>query len=650
MKRAGSIFGMGLVFFGIGVAAMGCSGAPDTADPIEMMGAEEGESRVEPADGPYMRALVEKAGKQGAVKIDLADDRQFGFLKERMARNDINAETAPRVFERLQLARDKAVAIKTGKVHPSVATASAGAADRCGIYIVNERLDATAFSSMARGSCIGGATYSYVDQYLYDASWNMLDFDYKEEWNKGIAADVRLSAVPPSTKGVFAEGVVYHETTTTVEAYYYATSVLVNHMILDAPSSAMAPELPGAQAVKGPEMASAVDHQYTLDAPRDFTGDKSIMMCLDRNTYSTDCDYKHTDTGACSSLALCEGNTAKFPVNTPTYDFSKLYMPMQGSSKLIHGPNVNADNPWEIQSAKAWVTMRTAGADTPAGGLCEGSLTDLTGAPKVVLKEGIVAFQKRYQIVINPFAPALGNVAWEDHCTDNGKQIDLDVEVTLYQPNNALGETLVYNWTTRPTTQNPSAPPMSIWWGCLPTGTEISLADGKRAPIERIGVGQQVVSDDHGRTLTVVDVVEGAERRPLVRVVDDRGHVLTMTTTHAVPLANAHIVQAQEMQVGDQVIGKDGLSTIVSVERIEYEGPVYNLVLGTADELGGVSKQGTTMFANGVLVGDSRLQGAITQLRSDEAALADRVASLPVEFKEDYRLSMIREQKRAAKR
>lgn len=638
MKRIQSIFGMGLALFGYSVVAVGCSGAPDTADPVDLV-----EPEVLAADSQYMRSLVEKAGGQGAIKIDLSDDRQFAFVKNRLRQNGIDPETAPRVFEGLQRARDKAIAIKTGTVDPRIVTSSQGAADRCGIYVVNEQLDSTKFISMARGSCIGGATYSYVDQYQYDKDWNALAYGYKEEWNKGIATDVKLTSTPPTQKGVFAEGFVYKETSSTVESYYYTTSTYGNH--LPDTTSALAPGSYSTQAVKAP--GTPIDgFTYAPTAPKDVTGNGSIMYCLYRSADSADCDYKHTDFGVCAGLSICEQNTPKFPIDTPTLDKTKLYMPMAGSSLPAHGPTYQTANPWVVRYARAWLTMRTAGAGTPAGGFCS---RELTTSPKIRLQNVAQGAIQRVQVVIDPFAPSLGNAGWPDYCVDNGKQVDLDVEVTIYQPNNALNSDRVYNWTTRATTGTPSAPPMSIWWGCLPTGTEITLSGDKRVPIQQVAVGQKVMSDDHGRMLTVVDVVEGTERKPLVRIVDDHGNALTMTTTHAVPLASANVVQAQEMRIGDRIMTKDGLSTIVAVDRLEYEGPVYNLVLGTAEELGTISRDGTTMYANGVLVGDSRLQGAITQLRADEAAQADRVASLPEEFKTDYRLSLVREQKRAAK-
>jgi hypothetical protein len=188
---------------------------------------------------------------------------------------------------------------------------------------------------------------------------------------------------------------------------------------------------------------------------------------------------------------------------------------------------------------------------------------------------------------------------------------------------------------------------ISIWWGCMPVGTQIEMADGSKASIEKLAVGQKVMAGENGKALTVVDVVEGAERKPLVRLVDSSGHTLSVTDTHPMPTADSRILQARELMVGDKIQTADGLSTIVSVEKEDYEGPVYNLVLGTPEERAALGNTETTMYANGVLVGDAQMQSLI-KLRADEAALEKRMSSLPGELRHDYELTAARTELRAA--
>jgi hypothetical protein len=263
-----------------------------------------------------------------------------------------------------------------------------------------------------------------------------------------------------------------------------------------------------------------------------------------------------------------------------------------------------------------------------------------------------VAGNPRLSLTVEKFSPMLGNGSWSSHCVDNGRQVDFDVEIKMRQQqcvpsatNTCAGPTFLFS--TRPNAQNPVKPPVSIVWGCLPRGTSITLASGAKAPIEDITVGTEVLSDEKGRKLTVVDIVEGVEERPFVRVIDDQGHSVTLTSTHAMPIGDGRIVQAQELLVGDRITTSSGPATVIAVERPQVEGAVYNLVLGTSEELLGSGPEATTMYADGVRVGDGRMQGYVVERAHAEAAAHKE--ALPAEFHEDLRLSEIRGAARAAR-
>lgn len=598
-----------VILIAFSTLAVGCSGAPNQLDPVSEDVLLEGSL--------HMKSLFQRAGDTWAIKIDLGDDRQYQFLKNRMRASGITPETAPRLYAGLLQENQRNATSTSTSVDPP----------RCDMFIIPTQLIDTQFSSLARGTCIDGAIYSYIDQYQYDQDGTVLGYDFTEQWNGGIAADVNLDSVPTSGKAVWADGVAYQETSTTVESYYFATKRFDNN------------KQPGAQ-VTG-----------TLTAPVDVTADNKIALCLERNTDSTGCDYKHTNPiagGPCSGNHICKQNISEFPVWPTPYDNKKLYIPISGYSGPV-APN-SPSNPFVIDYAKAWLTLRSAGSSTGAGGLCT---KDLTGSGIVGLVP-VPPNNNRLKVVIDAAAPEFGNRTWPDHCVDHGKQIDLNIEVKLRQQSciptgsqECFGPAV--RWTTGATAGALNPPPMVIYWGCLPSGTEITLANGVRVPIEKIAIGEQVTADERGRILTVIDVVEGVERKPLVRVLDDRGNAVSMTTTHAVPTVDARVIQAQELQIGDRILTKDGPTTVVAVERPEYEGSVYNLILGTAEELATVRPEETTMFANGVLVGDGRMQGVVVQTRSDEAARARSEASLPEEFKADFLISKIRQQMRASK-
>ncbi len=143
-------------------------------------------------------------------------------------------------------------------------------------------------------------------------------------------------------------------------------------------------------------------------------------------------------------------------------------------------------------------------------------------------------------------------------------------------------------------------------WGCLPEGTPVRMADGSLKPIEQIQVEEQVIAGADGRTLTVADTFWGQEEDPLVVIEDDSGRVLEATRTHPIVTARG-VMLAKQVAVGDVLTTEDGSSTVVSVAEGATGAKVWNLALGVSGEA--VAEDDTTLFANGILVGDNRMQG-----------------------------------------
>jgi len=601
-------------FFGLVALVGGCSGqSPEEASIASARQAIKGNS-------DYMRKQVEERGEMGRVKIDLADNRQFQFLDARLRASGITPETAPSLHAKLHAARDAAVAKKNGKLADGAAQFGAGDPPRCDVFVVPETLDDTTFRTLTRGTCVGGADYTYVDTYQLDEDDNGIGYDFVEDFGDGVKVDLYIDSVPTPQRAVYADAITYQETSSTVESYYYVTPVYDNNLVTPTP------------AVTG-----------ILEAPVDVLPNGLIKYCLDRKATNTDCDYEHGSYG-CNGNSICEANVPKFEADPLPFNGNLLYMPMKGHSAPVVPTLQN--NPYAVETAKAWLTLRNAGSTTPPGGFCT---KDLTGSPFIHLSPDEQNPQ-RSKVVIDPKAPSLGNANWPDHCSDNGRNVDLNIEVTLKQPGcvGARCRTTTVRWTTLPTDLNPYAPPVQIWWGCLSQGTRITLADGTNVAIESMAIGQKVLSDEHGRALTVVDITEGAERRPMVRVASDRGGVVTMTATHAVPIGEGRFVQAEDLKVGDRIETKDGPATIVAVDRPEIEGAVYNLVLGTEEELAEIGPNATTMYADGVLVGDGRMQGVLTEQAHAEE-LASGAKEIPAEKQFDYARALERAEKKAQK-
>lgn len=563
------------------------SSDPDALD-AELQ-AEELDTEELAADTQYMRDVFAERDTKTAMPIDLSDDRQYRFLIGRLQSADVTPLTAPELYDRIGAARLRA----SNDLVPRTA-----ANDRCDMFVTPDDVPEGTLGTIGRSSCVDGSDYSLLQVCHYDDIGNLLDCTVEEEFGAGINNDVVTHTI---TEMGFADGVSYHLTDSTEEFYYYVSALTT----------------------------TATDLRLLMAHPQDLNSDGSVQVCLERSTWSPDCDYKHATSGTCASNDICNGSDQPlFPVFNPNdpvagqgqYNNDRLYMPMKSHGTYLV-PNGSV-----VNSARAWLTLRSSGDSTPAGGLCT---ADFSSSPYLTFQPAFNSFQR---MEIAPFALDIGNAVWPDHCVDNRAAVDLHVEVNLQTGSSAR----TYSWSSSRDYDH-----IAIAWGCLPPGTMITLPEGQQIAIEDIEVGDRVMADDDGGVLTVVDVLTGHEAEPLVVVENSLGHVVPMTATHAVPTVERGIVSAADLQVGDRLDTEDGISYVVSVDREEYEGEVYNLVLGTPEELEARGNQ-TTMVANGVVVGDSRMQGKlkIEDSKADDARRAQ--AEIPAELYVDYLGSKVR--------
>jgi hypothetical protein len=535
-------------------------------------------------DAQYMREIFEENDEPRAVSLDLGDDRQYQFLVNRLRSAGLSPATAPELFDRVERARFRAM--------NDLVPRDGG--DRCDMFITTEDAPEGTLGTIGRASCVDGSDYSLLQVCHYDDLGNLLDCSVEEQFGAGITADVVTQTI---TDYGTADGLSYHVTSQGEEFYYYAMAL----------TTTTVPTL-----------------RLNMAHPADLTNSGGIQLCLERNTWSTDCDYKHATSGACSGNSLCNNvDQPQFPVFSPgagtgsgTYNDNRLYMPLQTSTTFSHTVPVGAT----INSARAWLTLQSSGDSTPAGGLCT---ADFTSSPYLAFAPLSNTFKK---LVINPFALDIGNAVWPDHCVDHRVAVDLHVEVEVQTGATAR----LYSFNS-----GANGGTMSIAWGCLPPGTPITLADGTEVAIERIVPGDKVMADDDGGVLTVVDVMSGLEEEPLVVVEDSLGHVVSMTVTHPVPTLGRGALEARELVVGDEIETDDGIAYVVSVSRKAYDGEVYNLVLGTPEELE-ARGQSTTMVANHMVVGDARMQGLVKAERSATAQTDREQAPVPAELYVDY--------------
>lgn len=161
--------------------------------------------------------------------------------------------------------------------------------------------------------------------------------------------------------------------------------------------------------------------------------------------------------------------------------------------------------------------------------------------------------------------------------------------------------------------------PIQIMYGCMAGGTRIRMADGSEKEIRSIEIGERVQGRDK-RPMAVVNIWEGPETEQMVELRADglQAEGLLLTKAHPVWVmeakGNTCWKRAGECSTSDSVLvenlvtGKAIFTPITDIVTKDPENIVYNLDLDPED--GAMDGEGS-MFCNGVLTGDNRIQNGI---------------------------------------
>lgn len=175
---------------------------------------------------------------------------------------------------------------------------------------------------------------------------------------------------------------------------------------------------------------------------------------------------------------------------------------------------------------------------------------------------------------------------------------------------------------------------MHFVWGCLRKGTQVTLKDGKTTKaIELLKVGDQI-RNHKGEIVDVAQRIEGNEAKPLVCIEDDKGHKLCLTDGHPVLTATGPKL-AKRLVKGESIVTEKGTALITKIEHVSTTEKVYNLLLGFPHDQEGQHKDDeTTLLANGIAVGDARMQKQHGILdRRQKGTVLER---LPKDWHKDY--------------
>ncbi len=359
----------------------------------------------------------------------------------------------------------------------------------------------------------------------------------------------------------------------------------------------------------------------TVQKPVTAAGDQTCAdICLNR-TWTGDCDYDMTGTPGSLTIPLQgtlsitapAGNAAKFDVATidlykqgalQSPGYIKVVLPTAGG-----GCDVDSQNSISLPMQEFWQSVTV--------------INDPNGTPKTIAWDFNATFDQTCRLV----------------------QAQLELTMFLAPPvlwgNSPISRPVVI--TNDATAQNPlfQLPCITVTNSCLAAGTKVQMANGKPMPIESVKVGDRVANPfiKGGKSLTVMDTAKGFEDVMMVRIEDEKGKELLLTQMHPVSTKNKGMVLAKYLEKGDTVLTQSGPSKLMSVQREDFGGSVYNLKLGSDEEKGSLGEDQTVLFANGFLVGDGQIQNRYEFRELSASTQGDVRARLPKRWHRDYRNS-----------
>lgn len=568
-----------------------------------------------------------EAGDQ--MPINFSDEAQYRFVLNRLRAAGNTPENSSHLFAQVEKARANAVAGKPGT--PTIANTPQ---EWCGHrvpFTESRNGGNTRFTQHGLITCRGGSEYAYVDVNVFSTDpqrtqFTLLASNANEDYGTKVLESAPLTADIP----------------TDPNRELYVDSMAMAFDDTRGLSSTTYAQAETRALFGVPKLV--IEHPTELIGNA-FPNDNPIRSCLERGAAfgNLDCDYAsarkdpvtgtvkgftgpYTGVAAVDPVASANGQwkAGQYWPAVGGYTNDKLYLPMKGwfspgslgnDTDLCH---VN-DSGFIVAQTKADMIL------VEQGGLCKS-----TAPGSTVASSGL------------PWLPA---TAGTNVRSFNGL-VDFGPDCLGYQQNVRL-LVKVFSKATCGNQQNVlraatvNVQTLDFKNSCLAEGTQIARADGTSAPVERIQVGEKVIANGRGQALTVTSVIKGIEsRKKMIRLRDAKGREVLVTEKHPMLSGDGTVLAADALEAGDTVLARDGATRLVSVEREAYKGQVYNLVLGTEQELVNVGKQERTMFANGFLVGDNHMQLELERQSSRKPE--DVLASLSKVWHQDYRNDLTR--------
>jgi hypothetical protein len=515
-------------------------------------------------------------------QLNLADERQYAFVRETLRRGGHSAARSPQLYRLLAAAHSQG---RPGK--PVMLGATPAGATFQGINFVTE------FGAEPNGTFYANAISSYPASQIPSSTYVSLTLVDRTA-NKAIAftqgevyattnLQLPLSGAPVSSTDLLELIALF---LTSVNNTVTAQTIFIeSYGVTWTDACQTSPNYnPGINTPNGQQCQTS--SATGCAAP----GANPLKVCYSARIQS-DCDYG------------CQGTSA-YPPN--------IIFPIAGSANLGAAPGTPLQGSLYIQLQ-----------DTAGGGCILVASTDLSD---ITINGNVASWN---------LAPAsFPNLS----CVQtNGMDFNYSFQLYLRSQAGYLGGIFSSEISTS-VTDGVAVPAIEVVQGCLPAGVKIRMADGSERAVETFQAygDEKVRSHGAAASRAVTGTTLGKEEKPLVRLRDDHGHTLLLTEAHPV-ITSRGPVAAAKLVKGDVVLTENGEAALVAVDRqpSAVPVPVHNLRVGTQEE---AARGESTFYANGILVGDQAMQRYLIAEAAKLVHLSQQeiLSRLPREWHQDF--------------
>jgi hypothetical protein len=635
--------------------------APEPVDPATLA-----------ADSNYMAQLYSRWEQEVSAQskdsnkpranqmpLDLSDEAQYRFVKNRLQAAGSNPENSPQLFRRLEkMRKEKKAAIPGVQTRKDMVTSTtSGTAGRenpwCGHLLPladTASPDSTTVKFQASGlvTCFNGSDYGYVDvtAFASDAarkSFRVLGTESYEEYAGKLletpTLDLGVKANPDEILFVDSVSMAFNEATGESHVSYTVAETSLSLGAHPAPTP--------------------FTNTILFDHPKELIGkhfqDNPIRTCLERGGVFgyLDCDYASGNLDPATGnfrpfakpftgIGAVDAEASRPPTGSWTgkrgdywapasgvYDQNRLYLAMRGKHRLSLETWCRVD---AQDSDVSLILLETGGKC--AGGSTAGSVVGHSSLPfkpysRELYDNNIVSF------------PFDGLVDFGPDCMGLFQNTKLLVRSTVKSTCMVLGAAETPGTVSRTNTRTQMIQTLDWRNLCLAKGTQVETADGKAVPVEQVKVGDKLLANGNGLALTVTTVSRGSESKPVVKLRDEKGSEVMVTANHPMVTAKRGLVQASELKAGDVLLTRAGATKLVGVERVPYNDEVFSFAMGTPEELAKAGPEARTLYANGFLVGDSQTQTTLEKQKLQDTR--EVLTKLNGAWHEDFRRHQARQ-------